>query len=65
MTETGTTAAVRPAGPGGAAPLVAVTNLRVSFPKAGVDAVRGVSLAVHPGECVAIVGESGSGPHTR
>ena len=61
MTETGTTAAVRPAGPGGAAPLVAVTNLRVSFPKAGVDAVRGVSLAVHPGECVAIVGESGSG----
>ncbi|WP_061296587.1 dipeptide ABC transporter ATP-binding protein [Herbidospora cretacea] len=40
-------------------PVVEVTDLRVSFP--AVDAVRGVSFAVHPGECVAIVGESGSG----
>ncbi|WP_248962865.1 dipeptide ABC transporter ATP-binding protein [Sphaerisporangium perillae] len=40
-------------------PIVEVTDLHVSF--GPVHAVRGVSFAVHPGECVAIVGESGSG----
>jgi len=58
VTETATVATT---GSRAGTPLVAVTDLRVSFPRAGVDAVRGVSLSIFPGECVAIVGESGSG----
>jgi oligopeptide transport system ATP-binding protein len=38
-------------------------SLRVSYARAGgtIDAVREVSLAVRPGECLGIVGESGAG----
>jgi ABC-type dipeptide/oligopeptide/nickel transport system ATPase component/ABC-type dipeptide/oligopeptide/nickel transport system permease subunit len=45
-------------------PLAEVANLRVSFPDGEgglVERVRGVDLAVRPGETLGIVGESGSG----
>ncbi|HWM38466.1 MAG TPA: ABC transporter ATP-binding protein, partial [Streptomyces sp.] len=40
-------------------PLIETTGLTVEF--GGKQAVRGLSLAVHPGECLGVVGESGSG----
>ncbi|MGW2022100.1 ABC transporter ATP-binding protein [Streptomyces decoyicus] len=49
--------------PDAAQPVLDVSDLTVSFPsEAGdVQAVRGVSYAVRPGEVLGIVGESGSG----
>lgn len=43
--------------------LVEIEDLRVSFQTYGgsVQAVRGITLAVRPGECLAVVGESGCG----
>ncbi|MBK3798559.1 dipeptide ABC transporter ATP-binding protein [Azospirillum brasilense] len=62
------TRVVRTAGGGGnAAPapgaLLQVTGLRTAFETANgaVDAVKGVDLRVAPGECLGIIGESGSG----
>ena len=47
-------------------PLVDIQNLHVSFPQHEglVQAVRGMSLTIEPGESVGIVGESGSGKST-
>ena len=44
-------------------PLVEFDDLHVTFPTSGkhVEAVRGVSYAIMPGETVGVVGESGSG----
>ncbi|GAA1804749.1 ABC transporter ATP-binding protein [Nesterenkonia flava] len=45
-------------------PLVKVTDLAVNLPtgrRSSVDAVTQVSLEIHPGEKVGIIGESGSG----
>jgi ABC-type microcin C transport system duplicated ATPase subunit YejF len=45
------------------APVLELADLQVRFatPDGDVEAVRGVSMAVHAGETVAVVGESGSG----
>ena len=44
------------------APLLEARNILKSF--GGVRALRGVSLAVHPGEVLAVIGENGAGKST-
>ncbi|HXM76851.1 MAG TPA: ATP-binding cassette domain-containing protein, partial [Thermoanaerobaculia bacterium] len=47
----------------GSPPLLAVSDLRVEVPADGAlrPAVDGVSFTIDPGECLAVVGESGCG----
>ncbi|MCH5375714.1 MAG: sugar ABC transporter ATP-binding protein, partial [Planctomycetes bacterium] len=44
------------------APLLRMTGMEKSFP--GVRALRGVDLALHRGECLALLGENGAGKST-
>lgn len=41
--------------------LLSVEDLKVRYPGQASDAVTGVTFDLHPGECVAFVGETGSG----
>ncbi len=51
-----------PPAPGGTAPLLEMEGISKRF--AGVQALKGVSLSVWPGEVVALIGENGAGKST-
>jgi peptide/nickel transport system ATP-binding protein len=48
-------------GPAGAGPLLEVDNLHVAFGQNGPEVIRGISFVLQRGECLALIGESGSG----
>jgi energy-coupling factor transport system ATP-binding protein len=50
--------------PGSTAALVDVRGLRYRYPGAGADALAGLTLSLHAGEFVAVVGANGSGKST-
>ncbi len=45
-------------------PLIELENVRFSYPEAGEEALRGVTLTVREGEFVVLLGENGSGKST-
>ncbi len=54
-------------GGGDKPPLIDIRNLRVTFPSGGAEpkaVLKGIDLAVQPGEIVGLVGESGAGKTT-
>ncbi len=53
-----------PSTPAAPAPLVDVRGLRYRYPGAAEDALAGLTLGVHAGEFVAVVGANGSGKST-
>lgn len=57
--STDSSAAETDSAPDRAGRILTVENLRVRF--GGTEVVKGISLRVEPGRCLAIVGESGSG----
>jgi len=61
--EQGGGAAIAAAPPSRPGPLLEIDGLTISIPTENgtVEAVRGISLAIEPGETLGIVGESGSG----
>ena len=52
--------------PTAAEPLLEINDLRVTYRRrrASVDALKGISLSIQPGQVVGLVGESGSGKST-
>lgn len=44
--------------------LIEFDEVRFAYPGASSEALKGVSFSAHPGECVALVGQSGSGKTT-